>query len=65
VEVIHQTVIKDWNVRLAATFPSDQLMPGDKIVEVNRKTDIGGMDNALLQSQEERVFMVVMRSELH
>ena len=62
VEVMDESVMQDWNARCAATFPPDQLRPGDKIVWVNRQTDIGAMEKAL--ALEERILMVVLRSEI-
>ena len=62
VNVLDNSVMQGWNIRCAATFPPDQLRPGDKIVQVNRKTDIGEMEQEL--ELEGRIFMVVMRSEL-
>ncbi len=63
VEVVDNSVMQDWNARCAATFPPDQLRPGDKIVEVNNETDIGAMEKAL-ELEKQRIIMVVMRSEL-
>ena len=62
VNVMDNSVMQEWNIRCAATFPPDQLRPSDKIVQVNRKTDIGEMEQEL--ELEGRIFMVVMRSEL-
>ena len=62
VEVMDESTMQDWNARCAATFPPDQVRPGDQIVWVNSQTDIEAMEKAL--ELDERILMIVFRSEI-
>ena len=59
VQVTEGSCMSDWNARCARTFPEDQLLVDDQIVQVNKVIDTREFKKVMMR--DDRIFMVVGR----
>eukprot|EP00435_Cladocopium_sp_Y103_P057119 s673_g19.t1 len=61
VKVDEGSALSAWNDRCRQCHPRDQILPGDLIIAVNRKTDLDGMFNELMK--DGLLLLLVLRHE--